>query len=222
MNTTQRDTAARLSPVLWFRERVGLTQRELAEAVKEVESSVFDDAPKWSEQYIRRAEKGMVSSTPETLQAVGDVFSIALGDDYQSSKFRWISEVVKFAAELDYPKVLPVEKYDPNGNFWQAAYDSWVILKTLCYKPIYDRKATYKEAKDYRNALCRSMGISESRYALSEALSVNIASLDRWERVCGPRSAPSDRHDPRWPTALVERLTWLDVADSALSGGGEA
>lgn len=218
MSIALRDEVSRLSPVLYFRELAGLTQRELASLTKDSSSKVFDDLPKWSEQYIRRLEKGMASSTPDTLLFVGDVLEGAT-DNFQSAKWGWIAKISALAGELEYRKVLPVEAYDPNGNFWQAAYDSWVIAKTLCYRPIYDRKAVYKEAKDLRNAWCRAIGINESRYALSEAWSINVASLARWEAVCGPRTAPSDRHDPRWPTALVERLTLLELADSSLSGG---
>lgn len=160
----------------------------------------------------------MASSTPDTLLYVGTVLEENI-NKFQYEWYTYVAKLAHLAVDLDCPKVLPIEAYDPNGNRWQEAYDSWVILKTLCYRPIYDRKAVYKEAKDLRNAWCRAIGINESRYALSEAWSINVASLARWEAVCGPRTAPSDRHDPRWPTALGDRLRLLELADSSLSGG---
>jgi transcriptional regulator with XRE-family HTH domain len=205
-----------------LRVKAGLTQRQLAQRVNDLFPRL-EDSP--SEQYIRRAEKGLVGEDTDLSKIIAVlVVTIKERNRYEDrisvddtlSTIRGI--LVGHASEIEAPRLLAADGdlLDINDRQKVEHYvHDWFYLKRygarLSSSGIDSlSNRTFATAKDFRHALCGALGVPDRVYGLCSELGLHIFVVQRFE---------GNRHFLGWPKDYRKALVTIGLDPDAIKIG---
>ena|SRR5690606_2771147 len=187
-----------LNPIKYMRKRAKLTQAQLAR-LAEV-----------SEQYVRRCEKGMVSSTDETLAALWSALEVTVrnaGLYFGALQGSLSMSLLDYAVDNNVTATLRFELYGVNA---ETIYDGWALLKRDQFKPLSTSwmlrrglKLHVKNPRDFRLQFGKEvLGLSRrlTIYGLSEMLCLHPFIVENFEKQY------NSGVEVRWPQEYKDAL----------------
>ncbi|QSJ04807.1 hypothetical protein [Cellulosimicrobium phage DS1] len=203
-----------LNPIKYMRKRAKLTQTQLAR-LAEV-----------SEQYVRRCEKGMVSSTDETLATLWSALNVTVQNaglyNFGALQGNLTMHLLDYAVANNVTRSLPFEL---NATTPETIYDAWAMLKREQLRGFCehwymrrDSKLKVKNPKDFRlqfGLVVLSLGKRLTIYGLSEMLCLHPFIIENFEKQYASGEAV------RWPQEYRQALSqagfntdWVEYGDS--------
>lgn len=171
-----------VNPIRYLRKRAGLTQVQLAN-LAEV-----------TEQYVRRCEKGMISSTDETLLALWGACEVTINNaekyDFGAVCGSLEMDLLQLAVNTDLMLPLPFEISGEHTP--QTLYDAWAMIKRNQFRGFIEHwymQQTHKmyvvNPKAFRSRFGKEVLGSQrgfTIYALSEMLCLHPFIIENFEK----------------------------------------